>query len=68
MILGSLDCLLVCVVAFFFSLALCCVWFCLVLKGLMIDGPVDNIEIICRELARRAEGWVKLIEQRVKFS
>ena len=34
----------------------------------MIDGPVDNIEIICRELARRAEGWVKLIEQRVKFS
>ena len=69
MILGSLDCLLVCVVAFFFLLALCCVSFCLcALKGLMIDGPVDNIEIICRELAMRAYGLVKLIEQRVKVS
>lgn len=29
---------------------------------------MDNIEVICRELARRADGWVKLIEQGVKFS
>ena len=34
----------------------------------MVGGPVDNIEVICRELARRADGWVKLIEQRIKFS
>lgn len=52
---------------FFLARALLC-FVLLALKGLMIDGPVDNIEIICRELARRSEGWVKLIEQRVKFS
>jgi hypothetical protein len=33
----------------------------------MVDGPLENVEIICRERARRAEGWVKLIEQQVGF-
>lgn len=46
--------------------------FCLLLvrcwgMGIIVDGPLENVEIICRERTRRAEGWVKLMEQKVGF-